>query len=160
MSRPFVVVVLALSACAEALPPDTVCEAPAQVHVTLASGALLNPDTSGAPLPTEVRIVGLRDPGAFENVSFDEAWTPPAPLADTIVATESVTLYPGESAALDVHPSADTRSLAAVAIVRRPAGRTWRVLVPVAALPCGSAATLALRVDEYRIERTTEDPTP
>jgi hypothetical protein len=44
-----------------------------------------------------------------------------------------------------------------VAIVRRPAGRTWRVIVPIDASRCGSDAPLPLLVDEYRIERVATE---
>ena len=88
--------------CAEALSAAQVCETPAEIQVTLASGALLNPDESGAPLPTEVRVLELRDPTLLENTVFEDAWAPAAPLSDTIVSTQSVTLYPGETAALAI----------------------------------------------------------
>lgn len=149
-------VALAAIGCAETLAPVGVCEAPAEVAVTLVSGALLNPDESGAPLPTEVRLVELRDPALVENTSFEDAWAPAAPLSDAIVSTQVVTLYPGETAALALTPSPETRALVGIAIVRRPAGRTWRVIVPMETLACGSHTTLPLRVDEYRIERATE----
>ena len=145
-----------LPGCAEALPPATACQAPAEVRVTLSSGSLLNPDESGVALPTEIRVLALRDATLFENSTFDDAWAPVAPLADAILSEQSTTLYPGETAEVAITPTPETRALVGIAIVRRPAGRTWRVIVPVEALPCGASATLPLHVDEYRIERATE----
>jgi type VI secretion system protein VasD len=147
---------MSLVGCAEALPPDAICETPAEVHVTLSSGSLLNPDESGIALPTEIRVLALRDATLFENGTFDDAWAPAAPLAEAILASQSVTLYPGETAELAIAPTAETTALVGIAIVRRPAGRTWRVIVPIEALPCGASAQLPLHVDEYRIERATE----
>ncbi len=142
--------------CAEALPPGETCAAPAEISVTLASGLLLNPDESGEPLPTEIRVHELRDVALFEQAMFEDAWLAEGELGAAIVSTQSVTLYPGESAALTLTPSTEAHALAGVAIVRRPAGRTWRVIVPIETLPCGATASLALRVDEYRIERAPE----
>jgi len=149
--------VLVLTGCAEALPVDATCAAPADIRVHLASGALLNPDEQGQPLPTEVRVLELRDAASFESLSFEDAWTPAPAIEAAIVSTRSVTLYPGETSELAVQPSPDTRALVGIAIVRRPAGRTWRVIVPVEAVPCGSSAALAWLVDEYRIERASEE---
>src|SRR5205823_1456737 len=104
----------------------------------------------------EVRVHELRDPALFENAAFEDAWRAEGPLGEAMVSTQSVTLYPGETAAVSLTPSAEARALVGIAIVRRPAGRTWRVIVPMEALPCGASASLALRVDEYRIERATE----
>lgn len=143
--------------CAEALPVAAACERPAALTVTLASGPLLNPDESGAPLPTEIRVHEVRDSSRFESAVFDEAWQPAGALAESIVSTQSVTLYPGETASLTLTPADDARALVGVAIVRQPAGRTWRVVVPVETLACGAHASLALRVDEYRIERAPEE---
>lgn len=153
---------VALAGCAEALPAAAVavCATPAELHVTLASGDFLNPDESGAPLPTEVRVLELRDAAPLESASFEDTWVAASPLAESIASTTSVTLYPGETATVDVHPGAEILALALVAIVRQPAGRTWRVVVPLEGLPCGASATLPLRVDEYRIERATEAPAP
>lgn len=139
--------------CAEALPPSSVCERPAALDVSLVSGPLLNPDASGVPLPTEVRVLALRDAAPLASATFDDAWQPSGALEAAIVSTQAVTLYPDEQTHLALAPDAEVHALAALAIVREPAGRTWRVVVPVEELPCGASATLALRVDEYRIER-------
>jgi type VI secretion system VasD/TssJ family lipoprotein len=148
---------LLASGCASTLAPAVACETPARVEITVASGALLNPDEAGDALPTEIRVLELRDATLFENTSFDDAWAPAAPLSDLIVATHSITLYPGESAALVVAPIPETHAIVGIAIVRRPAGRTWRVIVPIGALPCGLDARLPLLVDEYRIERVATE---
>jgi type VI secretion system VasD/TssJ family lipoprotein len=152
-----VAIALIASGCASTLAPAAACETPARIDITLASGALLNPDEAGDALPTEIRVLELRDATLFENTSFDDAFAPIPPLADLVVATQSITLYPGETAALVVAPSADTRAIVGIAIVRRPAGRTWRVIVPIEALPCGLDAPLPLLVDEYRIERVATE---
>lgn len=145
-----------VSACAEALAPAGACETPAEVTVTLASGPLLNPDEGGEPLPTEIRVHEVRDVARFESAAFEEAWQPEGPLGESIVSTQSVTLYPGETAAIALAPGPESHAIVGVAIVRRPAGRTWRVILPVESLACGAHAALALSVDEYRIERATE----
>lgn len=155
-ARASLLVALALAGCAGTLAAAPVCERPASLDVALASGPLLNPDPSGTPLPTEIRVLALREPDALASATFEDAWQPSGALAAAIVSTEVVTLYPGESAHVAIAPGAEVHALAALAIVRQPAGRTWRVVVPVEELPCGSDATLALRVDEYRIEREGE----
>lgn len=155
MTRALLMATLLLG-CAEALPAAATCEAPAEITVHVASGMLLNPDESGVPLPTEIRIHEINDTALFESALFEDAWEPSGPLGESIVSTRTVTLYPGETVDAAWTPSPDARALVGVAIVRRPAGHTWRVIVPVDALPCGSNAAVALRVDEYRIERETE----
>ncbi len=152
-----IVLAFALGAgCAEAIPPADACVTPAEVTVTLASGALLNPDESGSPLPTEIRVHVLRSTPALEGALFEDAWAPSDALGESIVATQSTTLYPGETTSLVIAASDEGVALAGIAIVRRPAGRAWRVIVPIDDLACGARTTLALRVDEYRIERSPE----
>ena len=147
---------MTLSACAEVTPPSAACESPAELAVTLTSGALLNPDESGSPLPTEVRVHQVRDAAPFDNVPFDDAWAMSDAISGAVITTQTTTLYPGEMATVALTPNPEAIALVGMAVVRRPAGRTWRVIVPLDALPCGQHVRVALRVDEYRIERSEE----
>jgi type VI secretion system protein VasD len=153
VNRVITLLALLTIGCAEALPASSACTAPASIDVRLASGPLLNPDESGAPLPTEVRVHQVRDATRFDNALFEDAFHLEGALAESVIASETTTLYPGENATLAMTPSPDATAIVGMAVVRRPAGRTWRVIVPVTALPCGEHVALALRVDEYRIER-------
>jgi type VI secretion system protein VasD len=144
----------ALSACGAA-PAPSACETPAILDVAIESGPLLNPDAEGRALPTEVRLYRVRDASVFETLSFDAVWQSDADaLGDALVGVESVTLYPGETTHGAIAPGDDARALVAMAVVREPAGHTWRTIVDVAHLPCGASAQVRLRVDEYRIEST------
>jgi type VI secretion system VasD/TssJ family lipoprotein len=142
--------------CAESMPPTAACAAPASLDVELASGPLLNPDESGAPLPTEIRVHQIRDASGFANAPFEDAFALEGTLEDSVVSSRTATLYPGETTTLALTPSPEATAIVGMAVVRRPAGRTWRVIVPIGALPCGEHAALSLRVDEYRIERAEE----
>ncbi len=145
----------ASSGCVATL-PSAVCEAPALVDVAVESGPLLNPDADGHALPTEVRLYTLRDASAFDTVAFEPVWESDADaLGDAMLEVQSLTLYPGETAHGSVVPGAETHALVAMAIVRQPAGQTWRAVVDVSELPCGARSRVRLRVDEYRIERAS-----
>jgi type VI secretion system VasD/TssJ family lipoprotein len=143
-----------LAGCATAPAVGGACERPATLRVAIAAGPLLNPDDTGTPLPTEVRLYQLRDAARVEGLAFDDVWRDgDAALGDARVSTQVITVYPGEPAEGALAASPDAHALAAVAIVRQPAGHAWRVVVPLDDVPCGAAATITLRVDEYRIER-------
>lgn len=144
---------LVLSGCAPSAVLPGACERPASLRVAITAGPLLNPDAAGTPLPTEVRLYQVRDRARVEGLAFDDVWQDgDAALGDALVSTEVLTLYPGEPAEAALEASPEAQALAAVAIVRQPAGRAWRVIVPLDAA-CGSTASITLRVDEYRIER-------
>lgn len=150
---------LPLSGCVRGPEAPSSCERPGTLEVALESGALLNPDAEGHALPTEVRLYRLRQPRAFETVAFDAIWqSETEALGDALVGSDSLTLYPVETARTELLLGPDVTALAAVAIVRQPAGRTWRAVVPVEALPCGARASVRFHVDEYRIERAARAP--
>lgn len=147
---------LMASGCGAAPMAPSACETPATIEVALESGPLLNPDAAGRALPTEVRLYRLRDAAAFETVAFDTVWQSDTDaLGDALLGVDSLTLYPGEATTGAIAPGSDAHALVAMAIVRQPAGHTWRTIIELADLPCGSSSRLRLRVDEYRIERAS-----
>lgn len=142
------------TACATAGGAPGACESPGTVELAITAGPLLNPDDRGVPLPTEVRVYALTDASALEQVAFEDAWRGEEALGDGVSLATSLTLYPGETTSDALVPDEEAVALAAVAIVRRPEGRTWCVVVPIEVTACDGHARIALRADEYRIERT------
>ncbi len=146
---------LGLSGCGAAPAATLACETPATIEVAVEAGPLLNPDAEGHALPTEVRLYRVRDASAFATLPFETVWQSDAEaLGDALLGVDSITLYPGEASGALV-PSHDARALVAMAIVRQPAGHTWRTIIDLADLPCGATSHVRLRVDEYRIERAS-----
>lgn len=147
---------LLASGCGASPVVGAVCEVPASIEIAVESGPLLNPDASGRPLPTEVRLYRVRDASAFDTLTFDAVWRSDAEaLGAAMLGVDAITVYPGETATSAVAPEPDARAIVAMAIVREPAGHTWRTVVAVDDLRCGAPARVRLRVDEYRIERAS-----
>jgi type VI secretion system protein VasD len=145
-----------IAGCGAATAAAGACAAPAQIEVAIESGPLLNPDAEGRALPTEVRLYRVRDAAVFETVGFDSVWqSDTEALGDAMLGVDSLTLYPGETTNGSIAPEPDARAIVAMAIVRQPAGRTWRTAIDVGDLPCGTVAQVRLRLDEFRIERTS-----
>ena len=146
---------ISLVGCGSAPLAASVCERPGTIAVAIESGPLLNPDEEGRALPTEIRLYRLRDANVFETVPFEAIWQDDVALGDALLGVDSLTLYPGESIADSIVPEADAQVMVAMAVVRQPAGRTWRTIIDVGSLPCRASAQVRLRVDEYRIERAS-----
>ncbi len=151
----------AQSACGGASPAseDTCGEvAPIALRIVATDG--LNPDATGAALPTELRLYQLSDASALEHTGFEDVWRDGSgALGDALVAEETLTIYPGQRVERTLRPDDATTALAAVIIVREPAGRTWRAVAPISRLagddatcPALSPRALTYRLDRYRVE--------
>jgi predicted component of type VI protein secretion system len=64
---------------------------------------------------------------------------------------EEVVLAPGTTVRRQVERDRAAKVLAAVAVVRRPSGKTWRAVVDLP--PPGARAEIAFVLDGYRIRR-------
>lgn len=154
----------ALSAgCASGPEPRPECAAAAPIALTIDASPRMNPDAGGHALPTELRLYQVRDARALDAASFDDVWRDAsAVLGDALLSEESLTLYPGDRLERELRPEDEATSIVAVVIVRQPAGRTWRAVVPMTrtsasgeACPTLRPGRVLLRLDEYRVEAIT-----
>lgn len=159
---------LATAGCASAPEPRPECGDPEPIALTIEATPRLNPDAEGRALPTELRVYQLRDAGALDTASFEDVWqSAETVLGESLVSTESLTIYPGERLERALRPARDTAAIVAVVIVRQPAGRTWRAVVPMThpetggeLCPAIEPGRIRLRLDDYRVEAITPRRTP
>ena len=123
---------------------------PEPVHVRVTAASRLNPDETGASLPTAIRLYQLASAGKFQALELTELLGDPrAQLGADLLGVEELQLQPGGAAEVTFTREKGTRVLGVVAIVRRPAGGGWRQVVD---LPERSVK-LVFAVEEYRIQR-------
>jgi type VI secretion system protein VasD len=126
--------------------------APAPIDVTITGDAKMNPDDREQSLPTVVRLYQLRSAGKLENAEFDQLYRQPKDvLGEDLIMVEEVVLAPGTTVRRQVERDRAAKVLAAVAVVRRPSGKTWRAVVDLP--PPGARAEIAFVLDGYRIRR-------
>lgn len=159
-------IAILVAGCGGAPSQPVDCSEPTPIALVIEATERLNPDPDGRALPTELRLYQLRDAAGAETASFEDLWErAPAVLGDALVSEESLTLYPGERLERALAPDPQTTTILAVAIVRAPAGRTWRALVPMSRSSTSSETCprlqpgqLFLRLDDHRIEAITPRP--
>jgi type VI secretion system protein VasD len=156
--------ILALAACAHAPEPAVACDKPEPLRVALSATERLNPDDKGAALATVVRLYQLKGVEKLQLASFDDLLDhDKETLGEDFVASQEVTINPGERLAPPIVRNPDGTYLVAVALFRRPTALTWRAVKRLPAPdpqychakdPVGAAAraTFALALDENRIE--------
>lgn len=111
-------------------PPAAPCTLPTRVRFEASDR--LNPDAQGAALPTVVRLYQLQAVARIEEADFVDVWQKPEPaLGPDLVASRELTLFPGQSAWLDVPLEPRVRFVVAVAIFRRPTATQWRSIIPL-----------------------------
>lgn len=151
-----------VAACASrpAAPPARPCTLPAKVR--LAATERINPDASGAALPTVVRLYELSAIARVEESDFAAIWEKPKEtLGADMLGVQEQTLFPGQSQDLAVSLKPETRFLVGVAIFRRPTGTQWRSIIPLPESPrlCRAYAkkgapepAISFEFDQYRTE--------
>ena len=142
---------LAFTACNK----PTVCTVPEPANLWVRGSAALNPDASGDPLPTLVRVYQLSNLGELEQASFEQMMRKPEEvLGETLLATEEVTVYPGRSTFRSFERDPGANYVVGVAVVRQPGGTQWRAVLSMPT--CGKKAKarpmVRFVVDGYTIE--------
>ncbi len=158
--------------------PRPSCNLPEDAALSIAGTDRVNPDTQGRSLPTIVRVFQLNGLGSLENATFQELWqSPEDTLGEPLISMDEVTYYPAPPGSREPPPvvhRAFERDPAAnfivgMAIVRRPAGVSWRSVielpVPATQLACAAQqadpeepppapeiAQIRFELDDYRIE--------
>jgi type VI secretion system protein VasD len=143
--------IFALAACNK----STVCTVPEPANLWVRGSVDLNPDASGDPLPTLVRVYQLSNLGELEQASFEQMMRRPEEvLGETLLASEEVTVYPGRSTFRSFERDPGANYVVGVAVVRQPGGTQWRAVLPMPS--CGKKAKARpmarFVVDGYTIE--------
>ena len=108
-------------------PAPEPCVAP-RPRVTIAASGQVNAGADGRGLPVQVRLYQLKSEAKLTNAFFEEVWNEDAKtLAEDLLGTREVTVFPGKSQELELDQLPDSRVLGAVALFREPRGRDWFV---------------------------------
>lgn len=132
-----------------------VCSQPEPANLWIQGSEDLNPDPSGDPLPTLVRVYQLSNLGELEQASFEEMMQRPEEvLGDTFLGMEEVTVYPGRSTFRSFERDPGANYVVGVAVVRQPGGTQWRSVLqmPGCGKRAGDRPMVRFFVDGYAIE--------
>ncbi len=122
---------------------------PGPVRLQIRAAERLNPDDGGRSLPTLVRVYQLRSASRARTVELtDLLRDPKEALGEDFLSVEELLLSPGESADRTLTREPESRAVLVAAVVRRPAGVSWRDVVE---LPPGKTKVLAYVLEEYRL---------
>lgn len=122
------------------------CEIPEQGNLLIYATDRVNPDEDGKALPTIVRIYQLKNLGKMEVASFRDIWQKAEDtLGDSLAVADEVTVYPGEKVTRRFERDKAANYIVGVAIVRRPAGGSWRTILD---LPMSSSAKRCAALQE------------
>jgi type VI secretion system VasD/TssJ family lipoprotein len=168
-SRPALLLLLAQAGCflfrSAPPPPPPVAELPQEepepaagpqepfpIQLTLRASDRLNPDERGEPLPTVVMIYQLKSATKLAAADSDDVYRKPKEvLGEDLLQTEELQLAPGQVQTKTLERDKAAKALAVVALVRRPAGPSWRSIVELP--PVDQPAELSFVLDGYRVDR-------
>jgi type VI secretion system protein VasD len=123
--------------------------APAPVDVIITAAARLNPDDSGAALPTVVRIYQLKGTSKAEAAQFEDLYRRDKELlGEDLLQLDEVVVAPGATVRKTVAGIPEARAVMVVGVFRRPAGLGWRIIAERK-----GKGPLNVRAEDYRIER-------
>lgn len=122
---------------------------PGPMRLQIEAAARLNPDDGGRSLPTLVRVYQLRSAAKARTVELtDLLRDPKEALGEDLLATEELLLSPGQTVQRTLTREPQARAVLVAAVVRRPAGVSWRDVVE---LPASKTKNLAYVLEEYRL---------
>jgi type VI secretion system protein VasD len=122
---------------------------PGPVRLQIQAGARLNPDDGGHALPTIVRVYQLRSAAKARTVELTELLRDPKEaLGEDLLTTEELLLSPGQTVERTLTREPEARAVLVAAVVRRPAGVSWRDVIE---LSRAKTKTLAYVLEEYRL---------
>lgn len=134
-----------LAACSSAPKPTP----PTTVSGTLQASADVNPSVSQRPSPLLLRVYELRSAAHFNAADFMSLYQGTAgPFTADIVATDELTLQPGETRPYQKTLAPDTRFIAVFAAYRNLEQARWRVVVPITP---GQSQRLAIRAEALAV---------
>lgn len=157
--------VLLGQACAASRPT---CKVPTAVELEVETSDRVNRDAEGRSLPTLLRLYQTRDLSRVQMASAEDMFEAAKDtLADTLVAQDEMTLYPGQIVVRRFERVEQADYLIAVALFRSPLGSAWRTIqeFPMPGDPCAeqdddkaapklSDLRVRMFLEDYRIEST------
>ncbi|RKH99597.1 type VI secretion system lipoprotein TssJ [Corallococcus sp. AB038B] len=154
---------LICGACAHSAPAPALCEQPPALLIRLDASERLNPDEQGRSLPTNIQVIQLKDARRFDAAEFQDLWQRPKDvLEEDLLASDELTLEPGQGMTREVSRSAKAEYIAVMGVFRRPAGQAWRAVARIprvmpedcdpASKTASRGAPLRFLIEDYRIE--------
>jgi len=125
---------------------------PAPIKVSIRASNRLNPDEQGQSLPTVVKVFQLKNPGKADGADFEGLYRrEKETLGEDLIQADELVIGPGQQETKTLARDKAAKALAVVAVVRRPAGTSWRSIVELPAI--GTSAELSFVLEDYRIEK-------
>jgi type VI secretion system protein VasD len=125
---------------------------PRPLDVTVRAAERVNPDESGQSLPTVVRVYQLKAAGAMEAADYGALYgADKEALGEDLLQVDEFVVPPGAEIAKRIARVPEATAIAAVAVLRRPSGASWRSIVSLAA--GRKPKRLVFQVEDYRIEQ-------
>jgi type VI secretion system protein VasD len=134
------------------------CRSPRSMGYILTVSDRVNPDDEGRSLPTVVRMYQLRGLQKLENAEFEEIWqNATETLGDDLVKFDEFTVFPADRVANPLEIADGVSYVIAVALVRKPAGTSWRAVYELPLEKCENGraehqVTARFELANYRIE--------
>lgn len=137
----------ALAGCHEVKHPDP----PREFELALYGGYPLNPDEQGQSLTTLVRVFQLTSPAKVEAADLQSLYRhEKETLGEELLQVDDVMLKPKSTERKTIALNKDAKCLAVVGVFRRPAGLTWRSIIP---MPPTRSGALQFHLDDYHVTR-------
>jgi type VI secretion system VasD/TssJ family lipoprotein len=134
----------------KAVPSQEPAVLPLEVQVIASSR--LNLDEQGESLPTVIRLYQLKSTSKLDRTEYDQVYRDPKEaLGEDLLQADELVLSPGQTVRRRVERERTAKALAVVAVVRRPAGLSWRAVADLP--PPAQRAELTFSVEGYRVER-------
>ncbi len=124
---------------------------PSPIDVTISAAPRLNPDERGEALPTLFRLVLLGSAAKAEGASYEDLYRgAKEALGEDVLAVDEMVLSPGDTVTKRLIGEKPARALLVYGVFRRPAGNSWREIVPIER---GRPRSVTFRAEDYRVER-------
>jgi type VI secretion system protein VasD len=138
------------------------CKVPTAVELEIETSDRVNRDAEGRSLATLLRLYQVRDLSALQMASFEDMLeTPKETLGDALLATDEITLYPGQVTVRRFERNTQADFLIAMAVFRSPVGSAWRTIqeFPLPGDPCAEEddADAAPKLEDLRVRAFLED---
>lgn len=97
-----------------------------KVRLVIQPTAAINPDESGAPLPTVLRFYQLNSDESVPLLDFRETWQKGKEVfGDSFLAEEERQIYPDKPEIVEIEADPKATHILAVALFRQPIGVNW-----------------------------------